>query len=1196
MIYLLCLLQSHNSYSFMAASSSSSSSPQTDTCLNFITHLLKAFKDLALNVFFHEEKPRKDEQGSQGLPQAIASPSSSRGIKHQVFLSFRGEDTRLNFTAHLLKALEDRGISVFFDEKDLEKGNQYLSPALSQAIAASKISLIVLSKDYASSNSCLEELSNTMDRKRTQGRFVIPIFYHVDPSHVRKFGGNFKASFEKHEKNRPIDQVKRWKDAFAKVGEIPGWHIKGGKVDRPETEYIEKIVDDVTKKLMNKMSRSASEGLVGIDYQRKMILDLINQKDSRVIGLWGMGGIGKSTLADSVYKGISPEFRASFFLQNVSEKIKKQGRESLRNELLSKLLNEKEIRIDTPSIGSPYQERLNNLRVAVVLDDVSHPDQIDLMGVRHFRDGSKIIVTSRDRQVLKNVGVDKIHEVKKLNVDDSLQLFSTFAFKQLNPDVDFRDLSNKFLEYAQGNPLALKVLGSKLYKKSRKEWESEMDKLKEYGQPEISQILKSSFDGLDELENNIFLDMACFFKGEPMQNVEEILSCFYKGAVCGITNLVDKHLLDISPVKDIPINEMFRKEEIMRKHRQLKNSWLTTSHCRIVGDRITNFLDQSISMHDMVEEMGKNIVRQESKDLGKRSRLWIPEDVSQVLIHNKGTDRIEGMKLDMSQIGDLKFCPTVFDKMHNLRYINFYFPPFSVGKYKKLHANQVGFLSLPYEIRFLHWEYYPFKYLSSSFNPKNFLVLKLPYSDIEQLWNEDDHQGLTNLREINLSHCKNLRKVPNLLGAIHLEILCCRGCESLVELPCLNHLSSLKTLELQGCHKLKKFPEIPNHFTLQCLEETGIEEVPGSIEHLVRLRKLCLRNSSVKNVSNNILKLESLHCLDLSHCPITNFPEIPRSLKELYLSETQIQQVSLSSYSLINLQYLDMRGSSIQKLHCNVDLPGLSETSTVDVPSSILSLGYLKVDYCKSLELLSELPLYLRYLNAHGCTSLEKVSFTNQNQHLYEPCSFDDNDDFFMIFSNCLSLKQDSIDNIVENAMLKIGSMAEKWTGKYVYGPKKMICCFPGNEISTSKFEYQSVNSSLNLKIEPNRCRYMVFSIFLVADLTPASKSVDFECSLKLTAADGSHRYHYTTGWSNELDFQKKHEYVGDHVFILFSSNMIRKDEGFEEASFKFYVYMKECCKVEKCGVHVSYIPEELNPAHNIRGTEMISGEKGSKQ
>ncbi|KAB2063948.1 hypothetical protein ES319_A10G254200v1 [Gossypium barbadense] len=348
----------------------------------------------------------------------MASSSSSCSMKHQVFLSFRGE-TRFNFTAHLLKALKDKALNVFFDEHTLETRKKLL-PALSQGIAASNLSIIVLSKDYASSKSCLAEVSDIMDRNHSEGHIVLPIFYHVDPSNVRNLVGSFKTSFEDHESKRPTDEVKRWKDAFAKVGKLKGIHIQDNK---SETEYIQDIVDDVTRKLMNSAPRITSEKLVGIDDQKNMLLGLIEQADIRVIGFWGMGGIGKTTLANAVYEEVSPKFECRLFLKDVSEKIKNQGDESLRNELLSKLLDEKEICIDTPFISYPYQDRLNNKKVLLVLDDVRDPDQIDFMGVKYFGTGSKILVTSRDRQVLRNGRADHIHEVKKLNKKDSLQLF-----------------------------------------------------------------------------------------------------------------------------------------------------------------------------------------------------------------------------------------------------------------------------------------------------------------------------------------------------------------------------------------------------------------------------------------------------------------------------------------------------------------------------------------------------------------------------------------------------------------------------------------------------------------------------------------------------------------------------------------------------------------------------------------------------
>ncbi|XP_040934566.1 TMV resistance protein N-like [Gossypium hirsutum] len=152
-------------------------------------------------------------------------------MKYHVFLSFRGEDTRLNFTTHLLQALKDEGLDVFFDEEKLERGEQ-LSQALSRAIAVSNISIIVLSADYASSKSCLVELSDIMDRYSVEQQIVLPIFYHVNPSDVENIDGSFKKSFDEHETRRSVDEVKQWKTAFAEVGKLQGWHIDGSISDR----------------------------------------------------------------------------------------------------------------------------------------------------------------------------------------------------------------------------------------------------------------------------------------------------------------------------------------------------------------------------------------------------------------------------------------------------------------------------------------------------------------------------------------------------------------------------------------------------------------------------------------------------------------------------------------------------------------------------------------------------------------------------------------------------------------------------------------------------------------------------------------------------------------------------------------------------------------------------------------------------
>ncbi|OMP03093.1 hypothetical protein COLO4_10634 [Corchorus olitorius] len=99
------------------------------------------------------------------------------------------------------------------------------------AIAASKISIPIFSKDYASSKSCLAELSQIIGCMRSQGQIVLPIFYHVDPSDVRHHSGSFKESFDQHLMKKPKEQVERWKAAFTQAGQLKGWHIVGGNFD-----------------------------------------------------------------------------------------------------------------------------------------------------------------------------------------------------------------------------------------------------------------------------------------------------------------------------------------------------------------------------------------------------------------------------------------------------------------------------------------------------------------------------------------------------------------------------------------------------------------------------------------------------------------------------------------------------------------------------------------------------------------------------------------------------------------------------------------------------------------------------------------------------------------------------------------------------------------------------------------------------
>ncbi|MBA0877008.1 hypothetical protein Goshw_004107, partial [Gossypium schwendimanii] len=334
----------------------------------------------------------------------------------------------------------------------------------------------------------------------------------------------------------------------------------------------------------------------------------------------------------------------------------------------------------------------------------------------------------------------------------------------------------------------------------------------------------------------------------------------------------------------------------------------------------------------------------------------------------------------------------------------------------------------------------------------------------------------------------------------------------------------------------------------------------------LNLEKLNCENCESLVKLPSLARLTSLKSLRLKGCrSLKKFPEIPNNFDELDLSETGIKKVPDFIEHLDRLQRLTMTNSMVKDVSSNIsklksledlDLSGcpIVKFPTVDVPSSSLrfkSLKYMHMDSCKSLKLLSELPPYLLRLTVHDCTSLEK---------------------------------QESINNIEANAMLKIGSLAKIWAARDYFDADFLIYCFPGNKISANKLKFQSMNSSLSLKIAPNGGggrRFLVFVICLVVDLTHCGYISDLECSCKcqFTAADGGN-YEKPSSEISFLLFPDLVKCKDYHVFILSTVDMVTEDQNYEEASFEFY--LGSCgpiddidIKVERCGVHVIYVDAE---------------------
>jgi hypothetical protein len=158
----------------------------------------------------------------------MASTSTStstiqKSFKYDVYLSFRGEDTRKNFVDHLYNALKQKGIETYKDDEKIRKGKT-ISDELIQAIEDSKFYIIVFSKNYAASSWCLDELVKIMEcQKMTDQHTAYPVFLDVEPTEVRKQGGAVGAAFSKHENN---ESARIWREALKKAADLAGWELK----------------------------------------------------------------------------------------------------------------------------------------------------------------------------------------------------------------------------------------------------------------------------------------------------------------------------------------------------------------------------------------------------------------------------------------------------------------------------------------------------------------------------------------------------------------------------------------------------------------------------------------------------------------------------------------------------------------------------------------------------------------------------------------------------------------------------------------------------------------------------------------------------------------------------------------------------------------------------------------------------------
>ncbi|KAF8010658.1 hypothetical protein BT93_J1342 [Corymbia citriodora subsp. variegata] len=847
----------------------------------------------------------------------------------------------------LYHSLVDAGIIVFKD-KELPVGGK-IGQGLMWAIDDSRIHMPIFSEGYASSSWCLQELAHMVKcRRESVGHEIVPIFYGVSPSDVRRVRGSYGEDLLKHERYYGEETVREWREALMEVADLSGWDANNAELG----QLIKDIVREICLKL-KKRQKVLPDHLVGIDDRVKDVVQSLDSgsPDVRLLVVHGMEGIGKTTLAKAVFNKIAPLFDGSSFLSDIRKSSGIGGIVRFQKQLLSDILKWS---IDVPDVDDGInliQEKFRNKRVLIVLDDVDKLEQ--LMKLKGNCDslgpGSRVIVTTRNVGLLASLPKEHLaYEMTQLNPWHALQLFSKHAFGEIPPPDDHGTLSSEIVAAIGGNPLALKASGSFLRGKSLEIWSEKLEHLRKVPDREVLNVLRINYEALSFEEKQIFLDIATFYDGIDSTTATYMWkSCGYFPK-SGLANLTGLSLLKID------------RPNILR-------------------------------MHDLIRDFGREIVREENYlNLGSQSRWWESEECLRILcdpIDCRQKSNVRSLRLRVPEGQTL--TSQEFAALPNLRILHVGGGNFT-GDYENVFR----------ELRWLSWDCCPADFAAINFSPSNLVVLKLSGTELRDDWaGWDQILKSSKLKVLELGECSHLTKLPDLSALSTLERLTIRNCQSLVEIgKAICKLVHLNYLEIDVCNRLRELPEevgclialkelivrgtilgpvgsyLPHSIgNLQCLtrlemESVGISGLPKSIGQLKDLRRLSFsRCNELRKLPDSIGGLESLLELDLSYTRVTELPDLIgnlRKLKVIRIDHSEIRKIpgtigmverleEFHAKKCVNLKGDIPRGIGLLSFLKILDL---SHTCVQSVPTTINQLSHLRELYLKSCHKVKQIP------------------------------------------------------------------------------------------------------------------------------------------------------------------------------------------------------------------------------------------------
>ncbi|KAG0578369.1 hypothetical protein KC19_4G017700 [Ceratodon purpureus] len=736
-------------------------------------------------------------------------------------------------------------------------------------------------------------------------------FYVVAAMHASSWG-IFSA--------KPVQEASARHDGYRFIG-VAANHVD---VCKPESEtdtgfqFLTSCITEVVESAKKNYHYLVEVPSFSVGIENKLQDVLKRLALHPVVGLVGMGGIGKTTLCKHLYNQMNGAFERCCFLEDV----KSQGIDSCQRQLFRDLCGEEwKERESVKYHLNKIEECIITRRVLLVVDDVGIKDNMNKLVVHAFKDGqkgSKVIVTTRRSDTL-NEYRESIFDVGLLTEKEASDLFSFYAFHEVHEKerMDLDTHAKAIIKACGGLPLSLEVTGQFLRQYNHFEigerkhiWKEALDRLQAAkpfeGCDDDEQLwarLQISYDDLADDEKSMFLDFACIFcetciKTGQLGVRKGWLARIWDSHI-GVLNLVNKSLI----------------------------KW--------------NCETQVYTMHDQLRDMGRAIVRKEVD--GKRSRIWKKDDEGEfktlegLILCGANEVQFDHLQRQSMESGSTKS----FKKLRLLNIIE--------------SDSRVGDLYAQYCSKALTW---------LCLDRTNPTVNSLPQLNrltglrVLEISSCDLLQDLPNniielslLMELRISQCTNLKTLPARIGDLkRLQVLDLTLCRSLSDVPeSIGELKHLEELNFSGCESLVTLPTsmggVTSLKTLDCERCTFLREIPESMGDLKNLEELnfsgCL---SLVTLPTSMGGVTSLKTLDCERC--TFLREIPESMGDLK-----------------NLEELNFRWCK----------------SLVRLPTSMGGVTSLKTLYCKGCTSLKEIPEWmgdfknLEVLNFSGCESLLRL-------------------------------------------------------------------------------------------------------------------------------------------------------------------------------------------------------------------------------